>query len=52
MGLSTSDGKTLWHSSVGHLDNAPVTYMLDGRQYLLAAAGGVLFAWALPEKTQ
>jgi alcohol dehydrogenase (cytochrome c) len=50
MALNTADGKTLWHSTIGHLDNAPITYMMDGRQYVLAAAGGVLFAWALPEK--
>lgn len=50
MALSTNDGKTLWHSSVGHLDNSPVTYMLDGRQYVLASSSGVLFAWALPKK--
>jgi hypothetical protein len=32
------------------VENSPVTYELDGRQYVLAAAGGVLFAYALPEK--
>ena len=50
MALRTTDGTTLWHSSVGHVENSPVTYMLDGRQYVLASAGGVLFAWALPQK--
>jgi alcohol dehydrogenase (cytochrome c) len=50
MALQTSDGTTLWHSSIGHVENSPVTYELDGRQYVLAAAGGVLFAYALPEK--
>jgi len=50
MALRTSDGATLWHSSIGHVENSPVTYELDGRQYLLASAGGVLFAWTLPEK--
>jgi alcohol dehydrogenase (cytochrome c) len=51
MALRTSDGATLWHSSVGRVENSPVTYVLDGRQYVLAAAGGVLFAYALPEKS-
>jgi alcohol dehydrogenase (cytochrome c) len=51
MALRTSDGTTLWHSSVGRVENSPVTYMLDGRQYVLTAAGGVLFAYALPEKS-
>jgi alcohol dehydrogenase (cytochrome c) len=52
MALSTSDGKTLWHSSIGRVDNSPVTYLLDGRQYVLASSGGVLFAWALPKKAR
>ena len=30
-------GKPLWHSRIGGVTNAPQTYMLDGRQYLLVA---------------
>jgi alcohol dehydrogenase (cytochrome c) len=48
--LRTSDGETLWHSTIGRVGNGPVTYELDGRQYMLVAGGGVLYAWALPEK--
>jgi alcohol dehydrogenase (cytochrome c) len=51
MALRTSDGATLWHAAIGHVGNSPVTYELDGRQYLLVASGGVLFAWTLPEKS-
>jgi hypothetical protein len=29
--------------------NGPITYKLDGRQYLLLAAGGKLYAFALAE---
>ncbi|MCU1234994.1 MAG: Glucose dehydrogenase, PQQ-dependent [Candidatus Solibacter sp.] len=48
--LRTSDGKTLWHAGLGQsMQSSPITYELDGRQYVLAGAGGVLFAWALPE---
>jgi alcohol dehydrogenase (cytochrome c) len=51
MALRTSDGATLWHSAVGFVGNSPISYELDGRQYVIAASGGVLFAWALPEKS-
>ena len=50
MALRTSDGATLWHSSIGRVGNGPVTYELDGRQYLLVGGGSGLYAWALPEK--
>jgi alcohol dehydrogenase (cytochrome c) len=40
-------GKPVWHSRIGNVTNAPGTYMLDGRQYLLVAAGDKLFAFAL-----
>jgi len=50
LALRSSDGKTLWHSSGGaRMQSQPVTYMLDGRQYLVTGIGGVLFSWALPE---
>lgn len=48
MALDTKDGKTLWHEDIGHMQNAPITYELDGKQYLLAAGGGSLYAFALP----
>lgn len=41
------NGKILWHSRIGQLTNAPETYMLDGHQYLLAAAGDMLYAFTL-----
>src|SRR4029434_6543017 len=40
-------GKILWHSGIGQVSNAPETYMVDGRQYILVAAGDTLFAFAL-----
>jgi alcohol dehydrogenase (cytochrome c) len=42
-------GKPLWHSHIGSVSNAPITYMLDGRQYLLVAAGDTLYAFAMYE---
>jgi alcohol dehydrogenase (cytochrome c) len=50
LALSTSDGKTLWHAGQGApMQSSPITYELDGRQYLLTSSGGVLFAWTVPE---
>jgi alcohol dehydrogenase (cytochrome c) len=40
-------GKPLWHTHIGHVSNAVETYMLDGKQYILAASGDVLYAFAL-----
>jgi alcohol dehydrogenase (cytochrome c) len=48
MALRTSDGATLWHDDIGRVQNAPITYQLDGKQYLLVAGGGSLYAFALP----
>jgi alcohol dehydrogenase (cytochrome c) len=49
LALDSSDGKTLWHAGSGsQIHSSPITYELDGRQYLVTSSGGVLFAWALP----
>jgi alcohol dehydrogenase (cytochrome c) len=49
LALDTRDGKTLWHAGTGSgMQSSPLTYELDGRQYVLTGSGGVLFAWALP----
>ena len=41
------NGKPLWHSHIGPVTNAPITYMLDGRQHLLVATGETLYAFKL-----
>jgi alcohol dehydrogenase (cytochrome c) len=49
LALDTVTGKTLWHAGSGaHIQSSPITYELDGRQYVLTSSGGVMFAWALP----
>jgi alcohol dehydrogenase (cytochrome c) len=42
-----ANGKILWHSHIGQGSNAPETYMLDGHQYILVAAGDTLFSFTL-----
>ena len=42
-----ANGALLWHSAIGQVTNAPQTYMVDGRQFVLAAAGDMLYAFAL-----
>jgi len=49
LALRTSDGSTLWHSGIGRVGNSPITYELDGRQYVVVGGGGVLYSFALPE---
>jgi alcohol dehydrogenase (cytochrome c) len=39
--------KPLWHSHIGDVQNAPETYMLGGRQYVLVAASGSVYAFYL-----
>ena len=50
LALRTTDGATLWHSAIGRVGNSPITYELDGRQYIVAAGGTSLYAFVLPEE--
>ena len=51
LALDPATGKTLWHLNIGgELLASPMTYQLDGRQYLLFAVQDSLYAFALPEK--
>ena len=40
-------GKPLWHSHIGNVSNAPQTYSVGGKQYLLVAAGDTLYSFTL-----
>ena len=43
-----ANGDILWHAGLADdLSNGPETYMLDGRQYLVAGAGDSLYAFVL-----
>ena len=50
MALRTRDGATLWHMKFpnGRLGNGPITYMLDGKQFIVVGGGSSLYAFALP----
>ena len=50
LALRTSDGSTLWHAGIGRVGNSPITYELDGRQYVILGGGSALYAFALPEE--
>ena len=46
--VDPANGKILWHAGLGaQVSNAPETFMIDGRQYVLIAAGDILYAFAL-----
>jgi alcohol dehydrogenase (cytochrome c) len=40
-------GKPLWHARLGTISNAPETYLLDGRQYVIVAGGDTLYAFTI-----
>jgi alcohol dehydrogenase (cytochrome c) len=46
---NASTGEPLWASRIGTISNGPITYLLDGRQYVLAAVGGQLYAFVMNE---
>ena len=49
MALDAAFGKILWHFQCGAAIYAgPMTYAIDGKQYVAIAAGSTLFAFGLP----
>jgi alcohol dehydrogenase (cytochrome c) len=48
--FSADKGQVLWHSELSASESSGViTYMLDGKQYIVSAAGDTLYAWSLPK---
>jgi alcohol dehydrogenase (cytochrome c) len=45
--FDATNGKTLWHTRIGNISNAPQTYMVDGRQHVLVAVGDTLYAFKI-----
>jgi len=50
LALRTNDGTTLWHTGIGRVGNSPISYELDGRQYVILGGGSGLYAFTLPER--
>ena len=48
--ISSSDGKPLWHFQLNaHWHASPMTYLLDGKQYIAVAAGASIVCFGLPQ---
>jgi alcohol dehydrogenase (cytochrome c) len=48
--LDAKTGTHLWHVQTGgNMAASPMSYAVDGRQYVAVSAGNVLFSFALPE---
>ena len=46
-------GKPLWHAALtASVSNGPMTYELDGRQYLVVGAGDMLYAFTVPKSNE
>ena len=49
MAFDAASGKNLWHFQTGDTIYAsPITYMLDGKQYVVLGSGTTVYAFALP----
>jgi len=47
LALDAATGKALWHSQIGQLSAPPETFLLDGKQRVLAAVAGSLYMFVL-----
>ena len=51
LALSAADGKLLWNRSLGgQVASSPITWALEGRQYVSIASGHAVFTFGLPEE--
>jgi alcohol dehydrogenase (cytochrome c) len=50
MALQADTGKLLWKVNAGsRVVTSPITYMLNGKQYVTIPSGGVVVTFALPD---
>jgi acido-empty-quinoprotein group A len=51
MALDPATGRELWHAYTGGGSTcSPMTYELDGRQYIVTPSDSVVYAWTLPAR--
>ncbi len=47
--MDATSGKILWHAGLhASVGNGPITFELEGRQYVVVGAGDMLYAFTLP----
>jgi alcohol dehydrogenase (cytochrome c) len=50
MALDAQTGKALWHAYLGGANTSgPISYAVDGKQYVVGTGAGVMFVFALPD---
>lgn len=45
--LDGRNGDLLWHTRIGNISNAPETFEIDGKQYVLVGVGDTLYSFVL-----
>jgi len=45
--LNATSGEPLWHANVGAVSNAPMSYELDGQQYVVIGVGDSVYGFTL-----
>ena len=50
LAFNAADGKILWHAGLADsISNGPQTFLLDGQQYVVVAAGDTLYSFTLEQ---
>ena len=50
LALDAKTGQVLWHFGAGaEIASSPMSYAIDGRQYVAVSSAGALYSFALPE---
>jgi alcohol dehydrogenase (cytochrome c) len=48
--IDPKTGEPLWHAYLGGANaSGPISYAVDGKQYIVGTGGGVMYAFALPD---